>query len=167
MLTVLLATGANRLWHCRLLVRLNFRLYLHCFNMRAVAARNFPSQQAFITRQCNKQRSRGSDRAACWHSLAAPVIKPNDGKRQDTITAQTWKIKLCNESTDVICTPTTEEGWGGGRGKIETEGESFFSQIDRERWKKCVNIAGVVPSRSVSVGITKNVSHFFFWLRFI
>lgn len=107
-----LATGANRLWHYRLLVRLNFELYLHCFIMCALAARNFPSQQAFITRQCNKQQSRGSDGAACRHSLAAPVIKPNRGKRQDTISAQTWKIKLCNESTDVICTPTTEEGWG-------------------------------------------------------
>lgn len=99
-----------------------------------MAARNFPSQQASVTWQSNNQQSRGSDGAACWHSLAAPVIKANDGKQQDTISAQQWKIKLCNESTDVICTLSAEgeqerqQKKDRGRGRV-------ISCRSIERWK--------------------------------
>ena len=130
-----------------------------------MAARNFPSQQASVTWQSNNQQSRGSDGAACWHSLAAPVIKANDGKQQDTISAQQWKIKLCNESTDVIC-PLSAEGEqerqqkkDGGRGRV-------ISCRSIERWKKCVNSAVLVTGRSAaivafSVGMHDSSKHYY------
>lgn len=115
-----------------------------------MAARNSSSQQASVTWQSNNQQSRGSEGAACWHCLAASVIKPNDGKQQDTISAQRRKIKLCNESTDVICTLSVEERRRDSRRKIEAEGESHSLRIDREV-KKCVNSAVLVMGRSVAI----------------
>lgn len=50
---------------------------------------------------------------------AAAAIKSNNGRQQDTISSQTYKMKPCNESADVICASREQEGrdrkrWGGG-----------------------------------------------------
>lgn len=42
---------------------------------------------------------------------AAAAIKNNNGRQQDTISSQTYKMKPCNESANVICA----SGEQGGR----------------------------------------------------
>ena len=76
------------------------------------------------------------------------VIKPNDGKQRDTISARRWKIKLCNESTDVIC--TLSAGRERQHKKDRGSGRESFLQIDREM-KKFVNSAVLVTARSVAI----------------
>lgn len=48
---------------------------------------------------------------------AAAAIKNNNGRQQDRISSQTYKMKAHNESADVICARrregTERETWGG------------------------------------------------------
>lgn len=57
------------------------------------------STQASVT---NRQQTWQLMRRSCVLGAAA-AIKNNNGRQQGTISSQTYKMKPCNESADVIC----------------------------------------------------------------